>query len=66
MLTSEIRLVQFINFSSDSGIETIILERSRGNKKVLLLLVIVRITSFTQRVYDRPQHTVLNKKQPTL
>jgi hypothetical protein len=60
LLTSEIRLLQFINFSSDSDIETIILQWSREIKKVLLLLVIVRIYSFTQAVCDRPQHTVIH------
>jgi hypothetical protein len=44
------KLLQFINFSSDIDIETIILEWSRGNKNVLMLLVIVRIYSFNTAI----------------
>jgi hypothetical protein len=62
LLTSEIRLLQSINFSSDSDIETIIYTAVEQGKlkKVLVVLVIVRIYSFTQPVCDRPQRTVIH------
>jgi hypothetical protein len=62
LLTSEIKLLQFINFSSDSYIETIILEWRRGIKKMLMLLVIVSRSVTDPNIQS---YTELNKKQPT-
>ena len=39
LLTSEIKLLQFINFSRDSDIETIILQWSRANKKSVIAII---------------------------